>query len=59
MLEKYRSDILRAMALVEAVIDFGEDQNLEGNEHIMDNGPCNPIISASRVVDRKRSQAYS
>ncbi|KLO08269.1 hypothetical protein SCHPADRAFT_922652 [Schizopora paradoxa] len=34
-LERYRNDILRAMALVEAVIDFGEDQNLEGNEHIM------------------------
>lgn len=46
------------MALVEAVIDFGEDQNLEGNEHIMGNGPCNPVMSVNRVIDRKRSQEY-
>ncbi len=46
------------MALVEAVIDFGEDQNLEGNEHIMDNGLLGPIIYIMHSSDRLYSQAY-
>ena len=46
------------MALVEAVIDFGEDQNLEGNEHIMNNDARDSNFEHINIVDQVRSQAY-